>query len=77
MSEQERQERPRPRRRHRRVVRPATGGDPQRSLEGVDGLSEQDAPESAWAGEGGAADPTARRAGRERWWQEQRPPHWE
>ncbi len=67
---------PRPRRRrHRRVVRPATGGDPERALGEI---AEQDGPgEPDWAPEGGTSDPKAADAARERWWREQRPPHWE
>ncbi len=61
-------------RRHRRVVRPATGGDPERAL---DGFEEADPGDGDWAQEGGTADPGARKAARDRWWQEQRPPHWE
>lgn len=63
------------RRRHRRVTRPATGGDPERAFDDLasgDGTGEPD-----FAPEGGAADPKDRDAARERWWQEQRPPHWE
>ncbi|TWP38627.1 hypothetical protein [Leekyejoonella antrihumi] len=62
------------RRRHRRVSRPATGGDPQRALQRLD---EAETTDADWAGAGGTDDPRTKAVERDRWWQEQRPPHWE
>ncbi|GAB3490355.1 hypothetical protein [Flexivirga lutea] len=76
---------PRRERRHRRATRPATGGDPQASVPVRPGRDDTDAGWSPDAPETGG-DATTRapqpRSGRQesaedRWWREQRPPHWE
>ncbi|YAL82806.1 hypothetical protein ACMYYO_12900 [Dermacoccaceae bacterium W4C1] len=62
-------------RRHRRVVRPATGGVPQTG--GVpeqtsDDVDPKPAPQPSTRGGSGAAEDE-----HSRWLREQRPPHWE
>lgn len=57
------------RRRHRRVTRPATGGTPPRPDDG--GLDQtRDDTDAGW---GEATEPGD---ARDRWYVEQRPPHW-
>lgn len=73
------------RRRHRRATRPATGGDPARSIPVQSGRDDTDAGWAPDAPDNGTED--TRRAAKERsdrpesaedrWWREQRPPHWE
>lgn len=59
---------PRPRRRQRRVLRPATDGIPEDQRAPLD-----PAPDAEAEQDGGPDGAT----GSDRWWQEQRPPHWE
>ncbi|WP_460468832.1 hypothetical protein [Calidifontibacter terrae] len=54
-----------PPRRHRRVVRPATGGEPGPEPRPLD---EDDEP---------VVRPPAQERAADQWWQDQRPPHWE
>lgn len=56
---------PRPRRRHRRVIRPATNADTKAS----EGQSQDDLPEPGEPREDGPD--------RDQWLRAQRPPHWE
>lgn len=77
------EEQPRTRRRkHRRATRPATGGDPAADVPAEAGRDDTDAGWAPDAPESGSTQPAKRTSGRtdsaqDRWWREQRPPHWE
>lgn len=72
------------RRRHRRAVRPATGGDPEREVPVVSGDDDTDEREPAVrdttarrvAGPGGPVSAKSVSAD-EQWLLDQRPPHWQ
>ena len=75
------EERPR-RRKHRRATRPATGGDPAADVPAEAGRDDTDAGWAPDAPESGSKQPAKWTSGRtdsaqDRWWREQRPPHWE
>ena len=85
------QEHRQPRRRHRRATRPATGDHAQVEVTVRPGLDDTDTGWAPDAGDG--SDDAQRRSGRtsgsggggtaepesaqDRWWREQRPPHWD
>lgn len=77
------QEQPRPRKRiHRRATRPATGGTPATDVPVEPGRDDTDAGWAPDAPETGSKRPAKKSSGRaesaqDRWWREQRPPHWE
>lgn len=77
------EEQPKPRqRKHRRASRPATGGDPAANVTARAGRDDTDAGWAPDAPESGTTHRARRGTGRQesaqdRWWREQRPPHWE
>ncbi len=77
------EERPQPRKRmHRRATRPATGGDPAAQVPARAGRDDTDA---GWAPDAPDVDAKPRptrstgrvESAQDRWWREQRPPHYE
>lgn len=77
------EELPRPgKRKHRRATRPATGGDPSAAIPARAGRDDTDA---GWAPDAPDTDaprgakPSKSRpeSAQDRWWREQRPPHYE
>ncbi|GGB44551.1 hypothetical protein GCM10011492_39540 [Flexivirga endophytica] len=77
---------PQPRKRtHRRATRPATGGDPTADVPPRPGRDDTDA---GWAPDAPDSNDTPRKnkrdksdadreeSAQDRWWREQRPPHW-
>ncbi|MFC6703832.1 hypothetical protein [Flexivirga alba] len=87
MTDEQDQNEPR-KRKHRRASRPATGGDPSAGIPARAGRDDTDAgwapdaPDAPDVSESDAKPPAKRSARRvesaqDRWWREQRPPHWE
>lgn len=67
---------------HRRATRPATGGNPAADVPTTAGRDDTDAGWAPDAPESGTTPAAKAGSGRkesaaDRWWREQRPPHWE
>lgn len=64
-------------RRHRRVVAPATDGVAEQDRSELVDAEPADLPTARKSPAASTKDGPGRSAGSDQWWQDQRPPHWE